>query len=52
MRYGIRQLSVIGEKISSENAAEKPFIKLFLEHVDELGLTDDQMYNADESGIF
>lgn len=52
VRYGIRLLTVTGEKLSSDDAAVDPFIKRFLKHVDEVGLTGDQVYNADESGLF
>lgn len=51
-RYGIRLLTVTGEKLSSDNAAVDPFMKRFQEHVDELGLTGDQVYNADGNGLF
>lgn len=51
-RYGIRQLTVCGEKLSSNESAVQPFQREFLHKVNEMGLVPDQVYNADESGLF
>jgi hypothetical protein len=51
-RFGIRQLTVSGEKLSSDITAIEPFKNKFLQKIGELGLTPDQVYNADESGLF
>lgn len=51
-RFKIRQLTVTGEKLSSNFAAVEPFQKLFLNKVRELNLGPEQVYNADESGLF
>ena len=51
-RFKIRQLTVTGEKLSSNFAAVDPFQKLFLNKVRELNLGPEQVYNADESGLF
>lgn len=51
-RYGIRQLSITGEKLSSDVSAVEPFKKLLLGKIKELQLSLDQVYNADESGLF
>lgn len=51
-RYGIRQLTITGEILSSNVDAVEPFReKLFLK-IREMGLQHDQIYNADESGLF
>ncbi|CAG5048130.1 unnamed protein product [Parnassius apollo] len=51
-RFGIRLLTVSGEKLSSDESAVQPFIQHFKNKVEELGLLPDQIYNADESGLF
>lgn len=51
-RYGIRLLTVTGEQVSSDHAAVSPFIERFRQTIVELGLCDEQVYNADESGLF
>ncbi|XP_022823355.1 jerky protein homolog-like [Spodoptera litura] len=51
-RYGIRLLTITGEKLSSDTSAVAPFVEKFKKKVDDLGLTPDQVYNADESGLF
>jgi len=45
-------LTVTGEKLSSDFDATKPFVDKFEKTVRDLGLTSDQVYNADESGLF
>lgn len=51
-RHGIRLLTITGEKLSSDVGAVDPFVKKFQEKIKELGLVPDQVYNADESGLF
>lgn len=51
-RYGIRQLSISGEKLSSDTLAVEPFKMKLLEKIEEMNLCSDQLYNADESGLF
>lgn len=51
-RFGIRLLTISGEKLSSNESAVQPFIEHFKNKVEELGLLPDQIYNADESGLF
>lgn len=51
-RYGIRLLTVTGENVSSDHAALSPFIERFWHTIAELDLCDEQVYNADESGLF
>lgn len=51
-RFGIRFLTITGEKLSSDVSAVDPFQKKFELKVQELGLLPEQVYNADESGLF
>lgn len=51
-RHGIRYLTITGEKLSCDNAAVEPFKQKFLETVETEGLVPEQIYNADESGLF
>jgi hypothetical protein len=51
-RYGIRQLSITGEKLSSDVAAVEPFKNVLRNKIKEMQLCPDQIYNADESGLF
>jgi Tc5 transposase DNA-binding domain len=51
-RFGIRQLTVCGESLSSDLDAVVPFIEKLRKIIQERNLTPDQVYNADESGLF
>ncbi|KAJ8934737.1 hypothetical protein NQ314_013219 [Rhamnusium bicolor] len=51
-RFGIRQLTVSGELLSSDFSAVEPFKEKLKKKIKELNLTSDQLYNADESGLF
>ena len=51
IRYGIRQLDVAGEKLSADTTEIESFRSALKAKVEELGLTQDQIYNADESGL-
>lgn len=51
-RYGIRQLSITGEILSSNIDAVEPFKEKLLSKIREMDLQHDQIYNADESGLF
>jgi len=51
-RYGIRLLKMSGKKLSSDSSAVEPFKKKLKQIVYELKLVPDQVYNADESGLF
>ncbi|XP_050294297.1 jerky protein homolog-like [Anthonomus grandis grandis] len=51
-RHGIRFLKVCGEKLSSDVSAIVPFQEKFLAVVNEMKLSRDQVYNADESAAF
>lgn len=41
-----------GEKLSSDISAVEPFKMRLLRKIEELGITEDQLYNANESGLF
>lgn len=51
-RCGIRQLSISGEILSSNVNAVQPFKEKLLSKINEMGLQLEQIYNADESGLF
>lgn len=51
-RNGIRCLKICGEKLSSDNSAVELFIATFFKTVKEMGIDDEQIYNADESALF
>lgn len=50
-RYGVRKLQISGEKLSADENAVEEF-KTFLHNLlDKEGITGDQLYNCDESGL-
>lgn len=51
-RFGIRLLKVSGEKLSSDTRAVEPFKHKLSNIIYELKLCKDQIYNADETGLF
>lgn len=51
-RHGVRQLTVTGESLSSDTAGSEKFKKEFEEFVLAENLTPDQVFNADETGLF
>ena len=50
-RHGIRQLSLQGEKVSSDVSAIEPFKKELQELLEREHLTLDQLFNCDETGL-
>lgn len=50
-RYGIRQLSICGEKLSSNVQEMEQFKKKFQEFIKLESLTGDQIFNCDETGL-
>ena len=52
IRHGIRILKITGEKVLSDYQAIEPFIKKLSSVISEMGITPDQIYNADESGLY
>ncbi|XP_037959124.1 jerky protein homolog-like [Teleopsis dalmanni] len=51
-RYGIRLLQISGEKLSSQSQLVDPFKEKLKDKIAEFELCNDQLYNADESGLF
>lgn len=51
-RHGIRYLKVCGEILSSDTGEITPFIHKLRAKMNEMKLTDAQLYNADESALF
>ncbi|GBP05075.1 Jerky protein homolog-like [Eumeta japonica] len=50
-RYGIRLLKICGEKLSARHHLVEPYKQKLKRRIEELGLNNDQLYNADESGL-
>lgn len=50
-RHGIRQLTITGEQLSSDNAAAQMYIDEFDSLIIEGGYSPQQVYNADETGL-
>lgn len=51
-RYGVRFIKITGEKLSSQPELVDPFKRKLQETIDTMGVTTDQLYNADETGLF
>jgi|AKYZ01.1.fsa_nt_gi Tc5 transposase DNA-binding domain./DDE superfamily endonuclease./CENP-B N-terminal DNA-binding domain. len=51
-RFAIRLLTTTGEKLSCDFDAVDPYKQKFKKTLEELDLCPDQVYNADESGLF
>lgn len=51
-RYGIRFLKITGEKLSAQPESVDPFLKKLLDTIQEFGLNEQQIYNADETGLY
>lgn len=51
-RHQIRNLAISGEKLSANIRAVEPFKDSLLKTITEMGLTLDQLYNADESSLY
>lgn len=51
-RHGMRFLKVCGEILSSDTATITPFIHKLRAKMQEMNITDSQLYNGDESGLF
>ena len=45
-------MKISGEKLSSDFRSVDPFKKIFFEHIKRKKLSAEQIYNADESGLF
>ncbi|XP_066260443.1 jerky protein homolog-like [Euwallacea similis] len=51
-RFGIQFLKISGEKLSSQPELIDPFKKQLKNKMQKLGITLDQRYNADETGLY
>jgi len=51
-RHGIRRLKITGEKLSCVETSIEPFRNELLRAINENNLKLEQIYNADESGLF
>ena len=51
-RHGIRQLSLQGEKLSSDLVAPDHFKEKLLQFIEDEGLGVEQIYNCDETGLY
>ncbi|CAG5053469.1 unnamed protein product [Parnassius apollo] len=51
-RHGIRQLKITGEKLCNNEDAVKKFQDKFMDIIMEKDLSAEQIYNADESGLY
>ncbi|XP_046686190.1 jerky protein homolog-like [Homalodisca vitripennis] len=50
-RYGIRQLNISGEKLSADSSEIESFSLRMKELILDHGLTSDQIFNCDETGL-
>lgn len=50
-RYGVRQLTVCGEKLSADVSSIEKFKQDFKKQIEDSRYTYDQIYNCDESGL-
>jgi hypothetical protein len=51
MRHGIRQLTITGEQLSSDNAAANSYLDEFTAIITQGGYSPQQVYNADKTGL-
>ncbi|KFM78161.1 Jerky protein, partial [Stegodyphus mimosarum] len=51
-RHGIRQLKISGEKVSANTKAAEEFANEFIELITSEQLSPEQIYDADETGLF
>ena len=50
-RHGIRNLRIVGEKLSAAEDTVEPFLEKLKKVIEEKQLTPEQIYNADETGL-
>ena len=50
-QYGIKQSSICGKKLSADTCSVNKFKVKFHSHIEEEGLTGEQIYNCDETGL-
>ena len=51
-RHGIRQLRIQGERLSADTDNIRPFIVKLFNLIQQNDLHHDQLYNADETGLY
>lgn len=51
-RHGIRFMAVSGEKVSADLGSIAPFIHRLRAKMEEMDISENQLYNADESGLY
>ena len=51
-RFKVRLLKIAGQKLSAQSEIVQPFKEALSKIIIELGVTRDQIYNADETGLF
>lgn len=51
LRHGVRQLQVSGERLSADEASVTDFKSDFQNVIDKEGLSGEQLYNCDETGL-
>lgn len=51
-RVGIRFVKICGEKLDSDTSAVQPFINRLNGKIEEMGVTEEQIYNADETALY
>ena len=51
-RYGIRLIAITGEKLSCQPELINPFKRILHEKIQAMDLSEEQIYNADESALF
>lgn len=51
-RVGIRFVKICGEKLDSDTSAVQPFINRLNAKIEEMGVTEEQLYNADETALY
>ena len=51
-RHGIREITVQGERLSANSKAGDVFCKEFRQYIDKENLQIDQIFNADETGLY
>jgi hypothetical protein len=51
-RYGIKNIKLSGEVGSADTEAAEAFIKCLLQLIAEKGYVPEQVFNADETGLF
>lgn len=51
-RHGLRNLKITGEKLSGDLAAIEPFKAKLIDNINDLNITLEQIYNADETALY